>query len=87
MAVKDKALADRLEAYRVVKGMSQGDLSKLTGLPINSLSRYERGVVTPGVGSLVRIALALEVTASDLIGDNLAGFDIDAAALYREASE
>ena len=84
MAVKAAVFSERLEAYRVLSGLSQASLAGMTGITINSLSRYERGENLPGIPHAVRIARALDVTVSDLIGDNLPAFNMEAAGLNRE---
>lgn len=43
-------------------------LQELTGIHHVSICRYETGKVTPSVKNLLRLAIALECTIGDLIG-------------------
>ena len=43
------------------------DLEEMTGIDANTLSRYERGVVTPSVTKAEEIAKALHVSVEDLL--------------------
>ncbi len=47
-------------AARARKGLSQKELSDLTGIDQSDLSRIERGVANPSVNTLSRIAQALD---------------------------
>ena len=49
---------------RAEKNLSQKQLSKMTGIDQADLSRIERGVANPSVGTLMRIAAALDKTLS-----------------------
>ena len=51
-------------AARAKKGLSQKELSDLTGIDQSDLSKIERGIANPSVNTLNRIAQALE---ADLI--------------------
>lgn len=50
---------DAVQAARAEKGISQVELSKLTGIDQADISRIERGVANPSVTTLNRIAEAL----------------------------
>ncbi len=47
---------------RAARGLSQKDLSGLTGIDQSDLSRIERGIANPSVNTLNRIAQALGAT-------------------------
>src|SRR3989442_9883645 len=54
-------IGDRLRLLREVKNLSQGDIEKRTGLLRCYISRVENGHTVPSVGTLEKLALALEV--------------------------
>ncbi len=47
-------------AARAEKGFSQKDLSEMTGIDQSDISKIERGVANPSIGTLNRIAEALD---------------------------
>ena len=47
-------------AARANKGLSQAELSEITGIDQSDISKIERGVANPSVGTLTRIAEALD---------------------------
>lgn len=51
---------------QLTKGMTQRDLSKLTGIPASTLSGYFAERSTPNAGALEKIADALNVQKSDI---------------------
>ena len=65
-----RTLGGRLRAARLKAGMSQMKLSAASGLPKPTLSRYENDHVEPSLGSLNRIATALDVTEGSLLRDS-----------------
>jgi transcriptional regulator with XRE-family HTH domain len=54
-------IGDRLRDLRELKGLSQGEMEKRTGLLRCYISRVENGHTTPAVETLEKIARALEV--------------------------
>ena len=59
-----------MKELRLKKGMSQGDLSKASGVDVHRISKIERGVISMENISLinaVKIAKALGVHAEDLL--------------------
>lgn len=57
-----------IRGWRIVKGMDQKTLVKMTGISRPNLSRIEKiGVPTPLVAILRKIASALDVSIADLI--------------------
>lgn len=56
-----------LREYRLEKGMSQELLSGLAGLDRTHYSKIERGLRSPAIDTLFRIAQALEVPPSEII--------------------
>jgi transcriptional regulator with XRE-family HTH domain len=55
------------EARRAA-GLSQAMVAEKTGLAVETLSRVERGKITPGIDALTRIAVALGVGLDELVG-------------------
>lgn len=54
-------IADRLRALREAKNLSQGDIENRTGLARVYISRVENGHTVPSIGTLEKLARALEV--------------------------
>ncbi len=54
-------VGDRLRALREKKNLSQGDIQKRSGLLRSYLSRVENGHTVPEIGTLEKLARALEV--------------------------
>ena len=52
-------VGNAVAAARAKKGLSQNELSKLTGIDQSDISKIERGVANPSIGTLNRIAEAL----------------------------
>ena len=76
---------DRLRAARDgLRGMSQVELAKATGLPPSSIAHFEGGTRKPSFDNLRKIATALNVTTDYLLG-RVDDPDVAAAAdpLYR----
>lgn len=62
-------LGENLKRYRKEKGLSQEKLAQKAGVTYSTLSKIEAGYNTnPKVLSLVRLAKALDVTVTDLLG-------------------
>ena len=56
-----------LRAIRKRKGITQEALGALTGIEPNTLSRYERGTLSPSAKAVMRIAEALNVSVDELL--------------------
>ena len=63
----EKTLGDAVKAYRVANGWSQEQLSFESGLHRTYVGAVERGEKNLTVKNLVRISLALGVSASALL--------------------
>ena len=59
MPAADIMVGNAVAAARAEKGISQKELSELTGIDQSDLSKIERGVANPSIGTLNRIAEAL----------------------------
>jgi transcriptional regulator with XRE-family HTH domain len=58
-----------IRAFRLQKGMSQGDIEKRTGLLRCYLSRVENGHTVPSIETLQKIAGALDLPLSQMFDD------------------
>ena len=61
------SLGQSIRKHRKSQGYTQKELSKITGIAIVSLTRYEHDKVTPNLWQLVTIADCLNVTIDKLI--------------------
>lgn len=62
-----------IRAYRLQKGLSQGDIEKKTGLLRCYLSRVENGHTVPSLDTLSKIAQALDLPISQFFADDSLG--------------
>jgi transcriptional regulator with XRE-family HTH domain len=62
----------KLRQARQLKGFTQGQLARMVGADTQRISKYERGVLVPTTGILLKLAEALAVTVDYLIrsGEN-----------------
>ena len=67
MAIDYESIGKRIKHYRTEKKMSQEDLSSSIGTVYKHISNIETG----GLEMLILIANALDVSADDLLTDNL----------------
>jgi transcriptional regulator with XRE-family HTH domain len=58
-----------IRKYRQYQGLSQEELARKVGLHRIHLGKIERGEVSPGTDSLIRIAKVLGVTTAHLVGE------------------
>jgi transcriptional regulator with XRE-family HTH domain len=63
----NKLFVERLKSARHNKGLTQEQLSKLTGINIKLISKYEQGVILPGLDNLQKLVVALEISADYLM--------------------
>lgn len=54
-------IAERLKEYRTNRGLSLSDMEHLTGIPAQTLNRYELGQRSPKLNTAIAIAEALNV--------------------------
>lgn len=62
-------ISDRLRALREERGLSIRALGRLSGLSANALSVIERGLSSPSVSTLYKIAAALEIPVTAFFED------------------
>ena len=60
----------RLKSLRKQDGLSLRGLAEIAGVHFVSLARIEAGVLDPRLSTLRKLAKALKVTVSELIGDH-----------------
>jgi transcriptional regulator with XRE-family HTH domain len=62
-----------IRAFRLQKGLSQGDIEKKTGLLRCYLSRVENGHTVPSLDTLSKIARALDLPITQFFADDAQG--------------
>jgi transcriptional regulator with XRE-family HTH domain len=73
-----------IRAYRLQKGMSQGDIEKRTGLLRCYLSRVENGHTVPSLDTLQKLAYALDLQLAQLFSDEVVVREMSALRLSEE---
>ncbi|MGA3265161.1 MAG: helix-turn-helix transcriptional regulator, partial [Terracidiphilus sp.] len=66
-----------IRAFRLQKGLSQGDIEKKTGLLRCYLSRVENGHTVPSLDTLSKIALALDLPIAQFFADDSLGHELN----------
>lgn len=68
-----KTLALKIGAYlsacRKREGVTQGELAERIGVDTETVSRFERGVTMPSLTTLQMLAVALNTTMAELVGE------------------
>jgi transcriptional regulator with XRE-family HTH domain len=73
-----------IRAYRLQKGLSQGDIEKKTGLLRCYLSRVENGHTVPSLDTLSKIAQALDLPIAQFFVDDSLGRQFNTQKLSDE---
>ncbi|MGA7342264.1 MAG: helix-turn-helix transcriptional regulator [Terracidiphilus sp.] len=73
-----------IRAFRLQKGLSQGDIEKKTGLLRCYLSRVENGHTVPSLDTLSKIALALDLPIAQFFADDSLGRQLNTQKLSDE---
>jgi transcriptional regulator with XRE-family HTH domain len=68
VAKDPKKLAANMRRYRMLAGLTQAELAERAGIADATVSRIERGRLTPSVRLAERIASALDLAVDDLVG-------------------
>lgn len=71
MAIDNASIGNRIKYYRNEMGISQEDLGAKVYVTGKHLSYLETGTKVPSLELLISIANALDVSADDLLVDNL----------------
>lgn len=61
-----RLMGARIKSLRRGRGLTQDQVAERTGLSVNYLSRIERGLENPTLGTLLSLAEALKVDPLDL---------------------
>jgi transcriptional regulator with XRE-family HTH domain len=71
--MSDKKLGERIRYYRERQELSREELARRTGLTEEFLTALEEDDVTPSIGPLLKIALALGQRLGTFMDDDIAG--------------
>lgn len=89
-----KIIGQRIRNYRTQKGLSQEKLSELAGCHPTYIGQLERGEKNATLESVEKIALAMDISLSELFdklgksgGDNIAAKCYDFVASKNEAEQ
>ena len=66
-----KKMGSRIKAFRADKGLTQEELAQVVDVEIHHIANIENGRRTPSLKLLIYLADALDVSADDLLSDNL----------------
>ena len=64
---KNNAFATRLREARELRGMTQTEVAQRAGLPAGSVNHFEHGRRVPSMANLVKVAVAVGVSADWLL--------------------
>lgn len=70
---------DGIRKARKAAGFTQEALAKKLCVTRSLISKYENGTISPTLGQLGKIALALNTTVSEMIGSDWSGIDMSDA--------
>ena len=89
-----KIIGQRIRNYRTQKGLSQEKLAELAGCHPTYIGQLERGEKNATLGSVEKIASAMDISLSELFdklgksgGDNIAAKCYDLVASKNEAEQ
>lgn len=60
---------EKIREFRLKAGLTQTELAKKLGIPYQSIGQWERGLRSPKYETLVKIASALDVFITELVGE------------------
>ena len=66
---------DGIRKARKAAGFTQETLAKKLCVTRSLISKYENGTISPTLGQLAKIALALNTTVSEMVGPDWSGID------------
>ena len=70
-------VGEKIRQYRLIKGLTQKELGRLSETAETTVRQYEGGKRTPRIDQIEKIAAALGVTPTDLMGWNKDTFSTD----------
>jgi transcriptional regulator with XRE-family HTH domain len=79
-----RSLAEAVRRFRAARSWTLDDLAARSGVSRRLVVQIEQGDANPSIGTLLRLADALEVTLTDLVSDHETTFGVRAAS---EATE
>jgi transcriptional regulator with XRE-family HTH domain len=62
--------AEKLKTLMKLRGLNQGELSRLCGVSQNAVSKWLSGKAEPSISNTIAVARALGVTVADLIDED-----------------
>lgn len=68
---KDNILGENLKKERLKRNLSQAEIAEKINKTGDTYSKYERGMLTPDVDTLILLAQIYETTIEELTGKNL----------------
>ena len=74
-------IGEHIMVIRKQKGLSQGELGKRIGTSGDIIGRYERGVITPSIEVIMKVADELQVSIDYLVGKT--SLQLDRSTLNR----
>jgi transcriptional regulator with XRE-family HTH domain len=69
MEAKEISVGEKIRVLRDRKGLSLKDLADRTGFSTALISQMENHLVSPSLGTLIKLAKALEVKVGDFLGE------------------
>jgi transcriptional regulator with XRE-family HTH domain len=78
-------IGETIRNLRLQRGLSQGDLEKRTGLLRCYLSRVENGHTVPSLGTLAKLATAMDIPLARLFADASRAEDERRSPVFSEA--
>lgn len=79
-------IGEHIMLLRKKKKLSQAALGKAVGTSGDIIGRYERGIITPSIEVIIKIADALEVSIDFLVGKTSLELDKQTLARLRDIS-
>ncbi len=80
-------IGEHIMLLRKKKSFSQSDLGKAAGTSGDIIGRYERGIITPSIDVIIKIADALEVSIDFLVGKTSLELDKETLNRLRDMAE
>lgn len=71
MDIDYKAIGVRIKSARIRKGVTQGNIAKVTGLSTPHISNIETGNTKLGLPTIIHLANVLDVSVDELLCDNI----------------
>ncbi|MCH4888450.1 helix-turn-helix domain-containing protein [Acidaminobacter sp. JC074] len=69
-------IGKRIKELRILKHISQSELSRALNMKQSTIANYEKDTRSPNLETLIALASYFDVTLDDLVGNDLTGTDI-----------